>query len=31
MLTLRDVPNPRNVDFWNHSSGDGDRSLNIIV
>ena len=30
MLTLRDVPNPRNVDFWNHSSGDGDR-LNIIV
>jgi hypothetical protein len=31
MLILRDVPNPRNVDFWDHEGGDGDRSMNIIL
>jgi hypothetical protein len=31
MLILRDVPNPRNVDFWDHQGDDRDRSMNIIV
>jgi hypothetical protein len=31
MLILRDVLNPRNVNFWERQSGDGDRSMNIIV
>ena len=31
MLILRNVPDPTNVDFWDHQSGDGDRSMNVIV
>ena len=31
MLILRDVPDPKNADFWDHQSGGGDRSMNIIV
>jgi hypothetical protein len=31
MLILRDVPNPRNVDFWDHKSGDSDHGMNFIV
>jgi hypothetical protein len=30
MLTLREVPDPRNADFWDDTSG-SDRSINIIV
>jgi hypothetical protein len=31
MLVLRNVPDPRNADFWDHSSGDDGGSMNIIV
>jgi hypothetical protein len=30
MLTLREVPDPRNADFWDDTSG-SDRSINIIA
>jgi hypothetical protein len=31
MLILPDVLTPRNVNFWERQSGDGGRSMNIIV
>jgi hypothetical protein len=31
MLTLRDVPDPKNADFWDHSDGSEGGSMNIIV
>jgi hypothetical protein len=31
MLILRDVPNPRKPGFWDHQSGDDNRSANIII
>jgi hypothetical protein len=31
MLILRDVPNPRKPGFWDHQSGDDNRSVNIII
>jgi hypothetical protein len=31
VLTLRDIPNPRNADFWDHERRDGDHSLNFIL
>jgi hypothetical protein len=31
MLILRDVPDPRNLDFWKHQNGDVGRSANVII
>jgi hypothetical protein len=31
MLILRDVPNPRNADFWDHKRREGDHSMNFIL